>query len=91
MSSSRGPPFLFSETATNRAYDSCDSTDEGQCDDGSRVRRGRGRGDLRARDLRRVGGFFQQADSFWEFILAFFQGIFWPAFMVYEVFKALAT
>jgi hypothetical protein len=35
--------------------------------------------------------FFQQADSFWEFILAFFQGIFWPAFMVYEVFKALAT
>jgi hypothetical protein len=35
--------------------------------------------------------FFQQADTFWEFILAFFQGIFWPAFMVYEVFKALAT
>jgi hypothetical protein len=34
--------------------------------------------------------FFQQADTFWEFLLAFFQGIFWPAFMVYEVFQALA-
>jgi hypothetical protein len=33
--------------------------------------------------------FFSQADTFWEFILAFFQGIFWPAFMVYEVFQAL--
>jgi hypothetical protein len=33
--------------------------------------------------------FFQQADTFWEFVLAFFQGIFWPAFMVYEVFQAL--
>jgi hypothetical protein len=34
--------------------------------------------------------FFQQADSFWEFLLAVFQGLFWPAFMVYEVFRALA-
>lgn len=34
--------------------------------------------------------FFQQADTFWEFLFAFFQGIFWPAFMVYEVFQALA-
>jgi hypothetical protein len=34
--------------------------------------------------------FFQQADMFWQFVWAFFQGIFWPAFMVYNVFKALA-
>ena len=34
--------------------------------------------------------FFQQADTFWEFVQAFFQGIFWPAFMIYEVFEALA-
>jgi len=34
--------------------------------------------------------FFQQAHNFWAFILAFFQGIFWPAWMVYEGFKALA-
>ena len=33
--------------------------------------------------------FFGQADRFWEFVWAFFQGIFWPAFMVYEVFMAL--
>ena len=33
--------------------------------------------------------FFQQSDSFWEFILAFFQGLFWPAWMVYHVFAAL--
>jgi hypothetical protein len=33
--------------------------------------------------------FFQQADSFWTFILAFFQGLFWPAWMVYHVFAAL--
>ena len=33
--------------------------------------------------------FFQQADTFWEFVLAFFQGIFWPAFMIYEIFEAL--
>jgi hypothetical protein len=35
--------------------------------------------------------FFQQADTFWEFILAFVQGIFWPAWMVYEGFKALGA
>lgn len=35
--------------------------------------------------------FFSEADTFWEFILAFFQGIFWPAWMVYEVFQTLAT
>ncbi len=33
--------------------------------------------------------FWQQADSFWEFVLVFFQGLFWPAWMVYEVFASL--
>jgi hypothetical protein len=33
--------------------------------------------------------FWQQADSFWEYVLALLQGIVWPAFMVYEVFTAL--
>jgi hypothetical protein len=33
--------------------------------------------------------FFQQADTFWQFVWAFFQGIFWPAFMVYDVFRVL--
>ncbi len=33
--------------------------------------------------------FWQQADTFWEYVLAIFQGIFWPAFMVYEAFSAL--
>ena len=35
--------------------------------------------------------FWQQADTFWEYVLAIFQGLFWPAWMVYEVFQALAT
>jgi hypothetical protein len=35
--------------------------------------------------------FWQQADGFWEHLLAVIQGLFWPAFMVYEVFKALAA
>jgi hypothetical protein len=35
--------------------------------------------------------FWQQADTFWEHLFAFFQGLFWPAFMVYEVFAALAS
>ncbi|HEX2029194.1 MAG TPA: hypothetical protein VHF25_14465 [Nitriliruptorales bacterium] len=34
--------------------------------------------------------FWQQAGSLWEHVLALFQGLFWPAFMVYEVFAALA-
>jgi hypothetical protein len=34
--------------------------------------------------------FFQRADSFWEYLLVLFQGLLWPAFMVYEVFSALA-
>ena len=33
--------------------------------------------------------FWQQADGFWEHLLAVIQGLFWPAFMVYEVFNAL--
>ena len=35
--------------------------------------------------------FWQQASSFWECVGAFFQGILWPAFRVYDVFKALAN
>ena len=34
--------------------------------------------------------FWQQADAFWEYVLTVFQGLFWPAFMVYDVFGALA-
>ncbi len=33
--------------------------------------------------------FWQQADSFWEYLFSFIQAVFWPAFMVYEVFEAL--
>jgi hypothetical protein len=33
--------------------------------------------------------FWQRADTFWEYLLAVLQGLFWPAFMVYEVFQAL--
>lgn len=33
--------------------------------------------------------FFQQASSFWGYVLAVFQGLFWPAWMVYDVFHAL--
>ena len=33
--------------------------------------------------------YWQAADQFWEYILAFIAGLFWPAFMVYEVFKNL--
>jgi hypothetical protein len=35
--------------------------------------------------------FFQQADSFWAYALAIVQGIFWPAWMVYEGFAALGA
>ena len=34
--------------------------------------------------------FWQQADSLWEYALAVLPGLFWPAFMVYEAFSALA-
>ena len=33
--------------------------------------------------------FWQQADGFWEYALAVIQGIFWPAWMVYQGFAAL--
>lgn len=35
--------------------------------------------------------YFQQADSFWEFILGFFQALVWPAFLVYELFVSTAS
>jgi predicted outer membrane repeat protein len=34
--------------------------------------------------------FFGQAHSFWTVILAFFQGIFWPAWMVYDIFRIIS-
>jgi hypothetical protein len=33
--------------------------------------------------------FWQEAESFWQYLLAIVQGIFWPAFMVYEILSAL--
>jgi hypothetical protein len=33
--------------------------------------------------------YLQQADGFWEGAYAFFQAVFWPAYMVYEAFAAL--
>jgi hypothetical protein len=33
--------------------------------------------------------YWQQADVFWEYLLSFVQGLFWPAWMVYEIFAAL--
>ena len=33
--------------------------------------------------------FFEHAHGFWEGVLAIFQGLFWPAWMVYEAFNAL--
>jgi hypothetical protein len=35
--------------------------------------------------------FFQQADAFWQYVLAVFQGLFWPAWMVYEALQALGA
>jgi hypothetical protein len=35
--------------------------------------------------------FFQQADAFWPYVLAVIQGLFWPAWMVYEAFQALGA
>jgi hypothetical protein len=35
--------------------------------------------------------YWQQADGFWEYLLAVFAGVFWPAFMVYEAFAALGA
>jgi hypothetical protein len=33
--------------------------------------------------------FWQEADGFWEYVLAVIQGILWPAFMVYDAFSKL--
>ncbi len=33
--------------------------------------------------------YWQQADAFWEYVLAVVQGILWPAFLVYQVLGAL--
>ena len=33
--------------------------------------------------------FWQQADAFWEYVLAVLQGIVWPAYLVFEAFTAL--
>ena len=33
--------------------------------------------------------FWQQADGFWEHVLAVLQGVVWPAIMVYDAFSAL--
>jgi len=35
--------------------------------------------------------YWQRADSLWEYVLAVFQGPFWPAFMVYGGFRALGA
>lgn len=35
--------------------------------------------------------YWQQAEAFWQYLLAFVQGLFWPAWMVYEVFSALGS
>lgn len=33
--------------------------------------------------------YWQQAEGFWEHAYAVFQGIFWPAYMVYDALSAL--
>lgn len=35
--------------------------------------------------------FWQQASGLWEHLYAIFQGVFWPAYLVYEAFAALAA
>ena len=35
--------------------------------------------------------YWQQADTFWEYVLAVLQGVVWPAFLVYEGFSALGA
>ncbi len=32
--------------------------------------------------------FWQQANGFWEHAYAIFEGIFWPAYMVFQAFQA---
>ena len=33
--------------------------------------------------------FWQEADSFWWYVLAVLEGLVWPALMVYDAFRAL--
>jgi hypothetical protein len=33
--------------------------------------------------------FWQAADGFWGHVYAIFEGVFWPAYMVYDAFGAL--
>ena len=42
---------------------------------------------LRLGDLRGSRLLWQQADVFWEYLLSFVQGFFWPAWMVYEILR----
>lgn len=35
--------------------------------------------------------YWQQADTFWEYVFSLVQAIFWPAFMVYEVLQSLGA
>jgi hypothetical protein len=35
--------------------------------------------------------FWQQADVFWEYLLAILQGLFWPAWVVYYALAALVS
>ena len=35
--------------------------------------------------------YWQQADGFWEYAYAIFQGLFWPAYLVYEALSALGA
>jgi hypothetical protein len=34
--------------------------------------------------------YLQAADAWWEYLLAFVQAVFWPAFLVYEALKQVA-
>ena len=38
-----------------------------------------------------IAYFWQQADSLVEYVFALFQGLLWPAWMVYELFDTLAA
>lgn len=33
--------------------------------------------------------FWQQANGLWDYVIAFVQAVFWPAFFVYELFEFL--
>lgn len=33
--------------------------------------------------------FWQQADTFWEYVIAVLKALVWPAFLVYEAFQSL--